>query len=118
MEHKAGPHFRPGEDGKSCHRREGALPVLIILCVIDLDGPSDRVENLYDALEDPATASATLSTVRASDAGWFARVIRERIGKEREAATDEMERELDVSFALFPSPVSHHHHPEHDTDNH
>ncbi|KAF7436471.1 hypothetical protein PC9H_003304 [Pleurotus ostreatus] len=73
MEHKAGPHFRPGED----------------------DGPSDRVENLYDALEDPATASATLSTVRASDAGWFARVIRERIGKEREAATDEMERELD-----------------------
>ncbi|KAF9502328.1 hypothetical protein BDN71DRAFT_1378343 [Pleurotus eryngii] len=73
MEHKAGPHFRPGED----------------------DGPSDRVENLYDALEDPAAASATLSTVRASDAGWFARVIRERIGKEREAATDEMERELD-----------------------
>ncbi|KAF4573238.1 hypothetical protein EYR36_007749 [Pleurotus pulmonarius] len=73
MEYKAGPHFRPGED----------------------DGPSDHVENLYDALEDPNTAGATLSTVRASDAGWFARVIRERIGKEREAATDEMERELD-----------------------
>ncbi|KAK7026152.1 breast cancer type 2 susceptibility [Favolaschia claudopus] len=72
MEQRAGPQFVPTEDGE----------------------PTDELEELYDELEDPAAAGAVLSRVRGNTAGWFARFILDRLEKERERASEEIDQEL------------------------
>ncbi|KAJ7754932.1 hypothetical protein DFH07DRAFT_885991 [Mycena maculata] len=58
------------------------------------DEPPDEIEELYEELEDPASAAAVLSRVSTNSAGWLARFIVDRAEKERERAGEEIEQEL------------------------
>ncbi|KAJ7610818.1 hypothetical protein FB45DRAFT_941706 [Roridomyces roridus] len=59
----------------------------------DAEAP-DEIEELYDELDDPAGAAAVLSRISSSSAGWLARLILDRVEKERERSRDEIEQEL------------------------
>ncbi|KAH7910924.1 hypothetical protein BJ138DRAFT_1113634 [Hygrophoropsis aurantiaca] len=75
LEQKAGPRF----------------------CPKDEDSPPEIVDSLCDTiLDDPSQAKTILARVNASDAGWLALRIREQETKEKEAARDDIERELQV----------------------
>jgi len=73
MEQKAGSRFHPGEDD-----------------------PPNHIEDIYDQLEDASTteASVILGRLGYQPAGWLARLIREKVLKEREQSRDEFESEL------------------------
>ncbi|KAL0951607.1 hypothetical protein HGRIS_008287 [Hohenbuehelia grisea] len=60
------------------------------------DDVPDHIDNLYDELEDPMSASAVMSKITPSEAGWLAQLIHANIVKEKESASDEMQRELDT----------------------
>ncbi|OCH86662.1 hypothetical protein OBBRIDRAFT_737602, partial [Obba rivulosa] len=66
------------------------------------DSAPDGVDSWYSELEDNANVNRLLSRLTAAQAGWLARHVREQIGKERDAAHDDIEREIDVSH-LIPS---------------
>ncbi|KAF8641071.1 hypothetical protein AX17_000715 [Amanita inopinata Kibby_2008] len=72
LQRRAGTNFHPDED----------------------ESPPDNIEDLYDALEDPVEANATITRLEPTEAGWLANHARASIHKEREAACDEIEKEL------------------------
>ncbi|KAK0198815.1 hypothetical protein F5146DRAFT_1021090 [Armillaria mellea] len=71
LERKAGNQFRPGEDG-----------------------PPDRIDDLYDQLEEPEEAKKIISVISPTDAGWLVRRIRKQLEKDQENLMDEIEKEL------------------------
>ncbi len=75
LERKAGNQFRPGEDG-----------------------PPDRIDDLYDQLEEPEEAAKVISAISPTDAGWLVRRIRKQLEKDQENLMDEIEKELAVSY--------------------
>lgn len=95
MEQKAGARFLPTEDG------EHVIPwVILVIERLLLDGPPDSVDDVYDQLENASTpeASVILGRLNYKEAGWLARLIREKILKEREQSREEFESELNVSL--------------------
>jgi len=75
MEQKAGSRFHPGDD----------------------DCAPDKIDDIYDRLENATSAQASVILGRLTfmEAGWLARLIREKVMKEREHSRDEFESELD-----------------------
>ncbi len=73
LERKAGSNFRPSEAG-----------------------PPDRIDDLYDQLEEPEDAVSVISRVSSSDAGWLAMRIRHQMEKQQETMSEEIDKELNV----------------------
>ncbi|KAF8921973.1 hypothetical protein CPB85DRAFT_1209445 [Mucidula mucida] len=71
LERKAGSNFRPSEAG-----------------------PPDRIDDLYDQLEEPEDAVSVISRVSSSDAGWLAMRIRHQMEKQQETMSEEIDKEL------------------------
>jgi breast cancer 2 susceptibility protein len=59
-----------------------------------LDSAPDHIDNLYDELEDSSKAAEVIANVTANEAGWLTRYIREKSLRDREAASEEVEQEL------------------------
>lgn len=61
------------------------------------DDPPDKIYDMYDTLyEDVEAAKSVISSIGHEDAGWLARHIRERIDKDRDGVSREIEQELEV----------------------
>ncbi|KAF9270659.1 hypothetical protein L218DRAFT_969147 [Marasmius fiardii PR-910] len=60
--------------------------------------PPDSVESLYDELEEPEDAAMAISKATPYEAGWLAKLIRDKIHKGQETVRDEFEKALDVIF--------------------
>ncbi|KAF9015700.1 hypothetical protein BDQ17DRAFT_1341502 [Cyathus striatus] len=73
LERKAGASFHPNDD----------------------DSAPENLDNMYDELEDPAEASATIARLSPNYAGWFALHIRRRLEADRERVAEEIEKELE-----------------------
>jgi hypothetical protein len=58
----------------------------------------DHIDDIYEQLEDASAneVSAILGRLNYQEAGWLARLIREKVVKEREQSHDEFESELNV----------------------
>ena len=60
------------------------------------DLPPENIDDLCDELETPEDASRIISSLNSTKAGWLARCIRQRSIRDREAAAEEIEQELQV----------------------
>ncbi|KAM6498666.1 hypothetical protein JOM56_006614 [Amanita muscaria] len=60
----------------------------------DDESPPANIDELYDLLEDPTEASATVARLNPVEAGWLARHIHASIAKEKAKAGDDMESDL------------------------
>jgi hypothetical protein len=97
LERRAGPRFCPAEDGILV--RFHIIPSN--WCPGPLDAAPDHIDNLYDELEDPLNATKTIASVTTNEAGWLARYIREKSLRDREAVSEEVERELQVRISYL-----------------
>ncbi len=57
-----------------------------------------NIDDLYDTLDDPTDANATIAKLGPLESGWLARHIQITLDKEREAAGEQIERELQVYY--------------------
>ncbi|KAH7886062.1 hypothetical protein F5I97DRAFT_1877368 [Phlebopus sp. FC_14] len=65
-------------------------------CTPDDGEPPDTIYDLYDTMqEDPSTAKRIITSISCQDAGWLARLIRDKTLQEREGIGREIERELE-----------------------
>jgi breast cancer 2 susceptibility protein len=64
----------------------------------------ENIDELYDTLDDPIDANATMAKLGPLESGWLARHIQITIEKENEAAGEQIEQELQVfSDAIYAS---------------
>ncbi|KAK2461438.1 hypothetical protein APHAL10511_005901 [Amanita phalloides] len=63
----------------------------------DDESPPDDIDELYESLEDPSEANATIARLRPAEAGWLVRHVRIALEKEKEAIGGQIERELQNS---------------------
>lgn len=62
----------------------------------------ENIDELYDTLDDPTDANATMAKLGPLESGWLARHIQITIEKENEAAGEQIEQELQVySDAIY-----------------
>jgi breast cancer 2 susceptibility protein len=100
LERRAGPRFCPGEDGIFVHFHP---EIKLTLRRRPLDSAPDCIDNLYDELDDPSSAAKVITGVTADEAGWLAKYIREKSLRDREAAGEEVEQELQVRIRISKS---------------
>lgn len=64
--------------------------------MIFTDLAPENIEDLCDELESPEDATRIISSLNSTESGWLARCIREKSIRDREAAAEEIEQELQV----------------------
>lgn len=70
-----------------------------------LDYPPDRVEDIYEELEESVDPAALIKNLSAQESGWLASIIRSKSQGARDRATEEISKEANVSHRLVQHPT-------------